>query len=153
MNGRQVTIDLLMIIATSGALLIGETGEAATVIMLFAIGEALEGYTAERARNSLHGLLALKPEVAHVMRPCIDCSEHMGHGGYTGGPCPECDDHELTLPIDQLSIGERVIVHPGERIPVDGHVLSGISQVNQAPVTGESVPVSKEPEIRSMQAP
>ncbi len=143
--GRQVTIDLLMIIATVGALLIGETGEAATVIMLFAIGEALEGYTAERARNSLHSLLALKPEVAHVMRPCIDCSEHMGQGGYTGGPCPVCGDHELTLPIDQLSIGERVVIRPGERIPVDGHVLSGSSQVNQAPVTGESVPVSKEP--------
>ncbi len=142
---RQITIDLLMIIATVGALLIGETGEAATVIMLFAIGEALEGYTAERARNSLHSLLALKPEVAHVMRACIDCSEHMGQNGYTGGICPECGEHETTLPVDQVSIGDRVIVRPGERIPVDGHVLSGISLVNQAPVTGESVPVSKSP--------
>jgi Cd2+/Zn2+-exporting ATPase len=141
--GRQITIDLLMIIATIGAFLIGETGEASTVIMLFAIGEALEGYTAERARSSLLSLLALKPEVAHVMRPCIDCSEHMGQNGYTGGPCPECGEHETSLPIDQVSIGERVIVRPGERIPVDGHVSSGISLVNQAPVTGESVPVSK----------
>jgi Zn2+/Cd2+-exporting ATPase len=143
--GKQITIDLLMIIATTGAFLIGETGEASTVIMLFAIGEALEGYTAERARNSLHSLLTLKPEVAHVMRPCIDCTEHMGQNGYTGGPCPECAEHETTLPVDQISIGERVIVRPGERIPVDGHVLSGTSQVNQAPVTGESVPVSKSP--------
>jgi Cd2+/Zn2+-exporting ATPase len=143
--GRQITIDLLMIIATVGALLIGETGEASTVIMLFAIGEALEGYTSERARNSLHSLLALKPEVAHVMRPCIDCSEHMGQNGYTGGPCPECGEHETTIPIDQVSIGERVIIRPGERIPVDGHVSSGVSLVNQAPVTGESVPVSKSP--------
>jgi Cd2+/Zn2+-exporting ATPase len=143
--GRQITIDLLMSIATMGALLIGEIGEASTVIMLFAIGEALEGYTAERARNSLQSLLALKPEVAHVMRPCIDCSEHMGQQGYTGGPCPECGEHETTLPVEQVSIGERVIVRPGERIPVDGHILSGVSLVNQAPVTGESVPVSKTP--------
>jgi Cd2+/Zn2+-exporting ATPase len=143
--GRQITIDLLMIIATVGALLIGETGEASTVIMLFAIGEALEGYTSERARNSLHSLLALKPEVAHVLRPCIDCSEHMGQQGYSGGPCPMCDETELTLRVDQVSIGERVIVRPGERIPVDGHVFSGVSLINQAPVTGESVPVSKAP--------
>ena len=143
--GRQITIDLLMIIATVGALLIGETGEASTVIMLFAIGEALEGYTAERARSSLHSLLALKPEVAHVMRPCIDCSEHMGQQGYSGGPCPICGEHESTLPVDQIVVGERVIVRPGERIPVDGHISSGTSLVNQAPVTGESVPVSKTP--------
>jgi Cd2+/Zn2+-exporting ATPase len=143
--GRQITIDLLMSIATVGALLIGQTGEASTVIMLFAIGEALEGYTAERARSSLHSLLALKPEVAHVIRPCIDCSEHMGQNGYTGGPCPECGEHETSLPVDQVSIGDRVIVRPGERIPVDGHVSSGISLVNQAPVTGESIPVNKSP--------
>lgn len=143
--GRQITIDLLMIIATVGALLIGETGEASIVIMLFAIGEALEGYTAERARNSIHILLSLKPEVAHVMRPCMDCAEHMGQGGYTGGPCPICGEHEITLSVDQVSIGERVIIRPGERIPVDGHVTSGVSLVNQAPVTGESVPVTKAP--------
>ncbi|MFZ2097669.1 MAG: cation-translocating P-type ATPase [Anaerolineales bacterium] len=142
---RQVTIDLLMIIATIGALLIGETGEASTVIMLFAIGEALEGYTAERARHSLKSLLALKPELAHVMRPCLDCSEHMGQNGYNGGPCPFCGEQETTLPVEQISLGERVIVRPGERIPVDGHVTSGISLVNQAPVTGESIPINKAP--------
>jgi Zn2+/Cd2+-exporting ATPase len=143
--GRQITIDLLMSIATIGAMLIGETGEGATVVMLFAIGEALEGYTAERARNSLRSLLALKPDQAHVMRPCIDCQEHMGQGGYTGGACPICEAHETTLPVDQVAVGELVIVRPGERIPVDGHVVTGISQVNQAPITGESIPVSKAP--------
>jgi Cd2+/Zn2+-exporting ATPase len=140
---KQITIDLLMSIATLGALLIGEMGEASTVILLFVIGEALEGYTAERARDSLRSLLALKPEVAHVMRPCIDCSEHMNQNGYTGGSCPECGEHEVTLPVEQVSIDELVIVHPGERIPVDGHVLNGTSLVNQAPVTGESIPVRK----------
>ncbi len=143
--GRQITIDLLMSIATLGALLIGQMAEACTVILLFAIGEALEGYTAEKARDSLKSLLALKPEQAHVMRPCIDCNEHMGLEGYTGGPCPECDEHETTVPIDEVLIGETVIVRPGESIPVDGHVASGISSVNQAPVTGESVPVQKAP--------
>ena len=143
--GRQITIDLLMSIATIGALLIGETGEAATVVMLFAIGEALEGYTAERARNSLRSLISLKPEIAHVMRPCVDCAEHMGLAGYSGGPCPYCDEHEITQPVDQVAVGDRVIVRTGERIPVDGHILSGSSLVNQAPVTGESVPVQKSP--------
>jgi len=143
--GRQITIDLLMSIATVGALLIGETGEAATVVMLFAIGEALEGYTSERARRSLRSLLSLKPDVAHVMRPCLDCEEHMGQQGYSGGPCPFCAEHEITLPVDKLAIGELVVVRPGEPIPVDGHVFSGISLVNQAPVTGESVPVQKSP--------
>ncbi len=143
--GRQITIDLLMAIATLGALLIGETGEAATVVMLFAIGEALEGYTAERARNSLRSLIALKPDVAHVMRPCMDCSEHMGQQGYNGGACPICGEHETTLPVEQVAIGELVIVKPGEQIPVDGHITSGSSFVNQAPVTGESIPVQKSP--------
>jgi Zn2+/Cd2+-exporting ATPase len=143
--GRQITIDLLMSIATLGALLIGETGEAATVILLFAIGEALEGYTAERARSSLRSLLTLKPETAHVLRPCMDCTEHLGQDGYTGGPCPICGTHETTVPVEQVQVGELVVVRPGERIPVDGHVATGVSLVNQAPVTGESVPVSKAP--------
>jgi Cd2+/Zn2+-exporting ATPase len=143
--GRQITIDLLMSIATVGALLIGETGEAATVVMLFAIGEALEGYTSERARRSLRSLLALKPDVAHVMRPCLDCEEHMGQEGYSGGPCPFCAMHEVTLPVDKVAVDELVVVKPGESIPVDGHVLNGSSLVNQAPVTGESVPVQKYP--------
>jgi Cd2+/Zn2+-exporting ATPase len=143
--GKQITIDLLMSIATLGALLIGETGEAATVMVLFAIGEALEGYTAERARRSLRGLLALKPEQAHVLRPCIDCAEHLGQDGYTGGACPFCGEHETSVPADQVAVGEKVLVRPGEHIPLDGRVVTGESLVNQAPVTGESLPVAKAP--------
>ena len=143
--GRQVTIDLLMSIATIGALLIGEIGEAATVILLFAIGEALEGFTAERARRSLRSLLSLTPDQAHVLRPCMDCAEHLGQDGYTGGPCPFCGAHETVIPANQVAVGERVIVQPGERIPVDGVVRSGASAVNQASVTGESIPVDKTP--------
>ncbi len=142
---RQITIDLLMSIATLGALLIGETGEAATVILLFAIGEALEGYTAERARHSLRELLALKPDQANVLRPCMDCEEHLGQGGYAGGACPFCGAHPVWVPVEQVGVGERVLVRPGERIPVDGQVAEGTSLVDQAPVTGESVLVTKAP--------
>ncbi len=142
---RQVTIDLLMTVATVGALVIGEMGEAATVVLLFAVGEALEGYTAERARDSLRGLLSLAPMQATVLRPCIDCAEHLGQDGYKGGPCPWCEVHESTVAIDQVLVGDRVVVRPGERIPVDGQVISGASSVNQAPITGESVPVAKLP--------
>jgi Cd2+/Zn2+-exporting ATPase len=165
---RKVTIDLLMSIATLGALLIGETGEAATVIILFAIGEALEGFTSERARDSLRSLLALQPTRATVLRPCMDCVEHMGQiwpehskgepirssdesgiheagRPYEGGPCPFCGMHEIELPVEQVNLGERVLVRPGGQIPVDGLVLEGKSAVNQAPVTGESVPVQKSP--------
>ncbi len=142
-RARQVTIDLLMSIAVVGALLIGETFEAATVILLFAIGEALEGYTAERSRDALRGLLALKPDRATVLRPCIDCEEHLGQEGYSGGPCPFCDRHEVTVPVGEVALGETVLVRPGARIPVDGRITVGVSSVNQAPITGESVPVAR----------
>ncbi|HEC21289.1 MAG TPA: cation-translocating P-type ATPase [Chloroflexi bacterium] len=140
---RQITIDLLMTIATLGALFIGETGEAATVVLLFSIGEALEGYTAERSRDALRSLLSLKPDQATVMRPCIDCEEHMGQEGYTGGPCPFCGVHEVVLPVEEVRIGDTVIVRPGERLPVDGRIISGASSINQAPITGESMPVAR----------
>jgi len=142
---RKVTIDLLMSIATVGALLIGETGEAATVIVLFAIGEMLEGFTAERARDSLRSLLALRPEKAVVLRPCIDCAEHLGKDGYTGGPCPFCGVHEVELAVEDVAVGETILIKPGERVPLDGIVRKGISSINQASVTGESIPVLKNP--------
>ncbi len=140
---REITINLLMSVATAGALVIGETGEAATVIALFAIGEALEGYAADRARYSLRALLDLVPQEAVVLHPCLDCAEHMGMAGYSGGPCPFCDVHELRLPVAELQIGDTIVVAPGERIPMDGTVRSGESSVNQAPITGESIPVGK----------
>lgn len=118
---RQFTINLLMTIAAFGAIAIGEYLEAATVIFLFAIGEALEGYTADRARASLKGLLALRPTQAVRLR----------------------DGHEETISAADLAVGDRVLVKPGEHIPADGVVEAGASSVNQAPITGESVPVGK----------
>ena len=140
---KEININLLMTIAAVGALIIGETAEAATVIFLFAIGEALEGYTMERSRQSIRGLMNLAPSTATVLRPCVDCQEHHGREGYVAGPCPFCGVHEIQVVVDDLQIGETILIKPGERLPMDGLVIAGESAVNQAPITGESIPVTK----------
>ncbi len=119
---REFNINLLMSIAAIGAIWIGEYLEGATVIFLFAIGEALEGYTTDRARDSIRGLMALKPMQAVRLRAGI----------------------EQTVHVDVLEIGDMLLVKPGENIPMDGMILTGASSINQAPITGESVPVPKE---------
>ena len=121
---RRITIDLLMTTAAVGAVAIGATGEAVTVVLLFTLGEALEGYSAARARASLGSLLALKPAEATVIR------EHDGHR------------HYKTIAAAELVPGDRVLVKPGERIPADGRVVAGASTVDQSAITGESVPVA-----------
>ncbi len=121
LKSRQFSIKLLMTVAALGALLLGEYLEAATVIFLFAIGEALEGYTADRARDSLRSLLALKPPTAQRIR----------------------GDGTEVVPVEQLRIADMIRVLPGERVPMDGTVLRGQSAVDQAHITGESVPVLK----------
>lgn len=140
---REISINLLMALAALGAVIIGEEAEAATVIFLFALGEALEGYTMDRARNAIHKLVALVPAEATALRPCVDCREHLGREGYAGGPCPFCGAHETRVPVNVLNAGETVLIKPGERIPVDGVIIKGQSAVNQAPITGESMPVPK----------
>jgi Zn2+/Cd2+-exporting ATPase len=141
--GRQVTINLLMLIAALGAVLLGETAEAATLIVLFTLGEALEGFTAERSRDALRSLQRLAPAEATVLAPCVDCAEHLGQGGYQGGPCPFCDAHPQTVPVAQVQVGQTVLVKPGERIPLDGSVARGSSLVSQQHITGESAPVAR----------
>ncbi len=118
---HQFSINLLMSIAAFGAIAIGEYLEAATVIFLFAIGEALEGYTAERTRDGIRALIALRPRVATRLR----------------------GEAEEVVPVEALAVGDTVLVKPGEQIPMDGTVLSGASDVNQAPITGESMPVHR----------
>jgi Cd2+/Zn2+-exporting ATPase len=150
-SGQGLDMNVLMTIAAAGAFAIGEYGEAATVIVLFSLGEALEGYTMERARDSIRSLTQLAPAEATVLRPCIDCAGCRGRelpdgaGSYESGPCPWCEEHEQHVPVESLELGDRIIVKPGQRIPMDGRVLSGQSAVNQAPITGESVPVTKAP--------
>ncbi|KAB2848567.1 MAG: cadmium-translocating P-type ATPase, partial [Sphingopyxis terrae] len=118
---RDFNINFLMTIAAVGAILIGETLEAATVVFLFAVGEALEGYTTDRARQSIRSLMSLAP--ARALRLVAGREEE--------------------VPIEALAINDTILVKPGERIPMDGEVLRGESGVDQSPVTGESVPALK----------
>jgi Cd2+/Zn2+-exporting ATPase len=118
---RDFNINLLMTIAAVGAILIGETLEGATVVFLFAVGEALEGYTTDRARQSIRSLMSVAPPRALRL-----------HNG-----------HEEDVPVESLVVGDAILVKPGERIPMDGTVLHGESGVDQSPVTGESIPVHK----------
>jgi Cd2+/Zn2+-exporting ATPase len=147
---RELDINVLMVIAALGAAAIGEWPEGALVVFLFSVGEALEGFTMSRARNAIRSLMALAPAEATALRPCQDCQGHLGQAMpdgsiYRGGPCPWCEPHEVRVPVEALSVGETVLARPGERIPVDGTVLAGHSAVNQAPITGESLPVDKAP--------
>lgn len=118
---RDFNINLLMTIACIGALLIGETFEGAVVVFLFAVGEALEGYATDRARRSIHALMTLVPASAVRL----------------------VNGTEETVPVETLAVGDMILVRPGERIPMDGIVMAGESAVDQAPVTGESIPVHK----------
>ncbi|WP_277553394.1 heavy metal translocating P-type ATPase [Halobaculum limi] len=124
---RSLDIDLLMSVAILGAVAAGIGFdeplyfEAATLTTLFSISELLESAAMDRARNSLRELMELSPTEATVVR----------------------DGDEQTVPAEEVDVGETVVVRPGERIPRDGVVRDGTSAVNQAPVTGESVPVDK----------
>lgn len=117
-------IDLLMVVAALGAAILGEWVEGALLLFLFSLGHALEHYTLGRARNAIAALADLAPQTALV----------------------QCDGREAAIPIAEIRPGDRVVVKPAERIPVDGVVREGRSAVNQAPITGESVPVDKAPD-------
>jgi Zn2+/Cd2+-exporting ATPase len=116
-------INFLMSLAILGAIVIEEYVEAASLAFLFSLAELLEEFSVERARRSLRELIKLAPREARVRR----------------------NGKELLCPIEEIAVGEVCIVKPGERIALDGQVLSGSSFVNQAPITGESVPVEKRP--------
>jgi len=117
-------INALMVIAVLGAVLIGEWAEAAIVVVLFSLGEALEGYTAEQARGALDSLLDLAPPTALKLLPSGEVQKVM---------------------VEQLTAGDMVQVRPGDRVSADGVVHTGHSTVDQAPITGESMPADKEP--------
>ncbi len=116
-------IDFLMLIAAAGAAVLGEWFEGALLLFLFSIGHALEHYAMGRARKAIEALADLTPATAVVRR----------------------NGTESEIPVDKLQVGDTVIVRTNERIPADGFVVKGSSDVNQAPVTGESVPVDKQP--------
>ncbi|WP_332646386.1 heavy metal translocating P-type ATPase [Lysinibacillus sp. 54212] len=116
----------LMTIAIIGAAIIGEWQEAAIVVFLFAVSEALEAYSMNKARQSIEGLMDIAPPVALIKR---------SHGDH---------HHEVEVSTADIAIGDILIVKPGQKIAMDGKVIGGISTVNQAPITGESTPVKKE---------
>jgi Zn2+/Cd2+-exporting ATPase len=115
-------ISVLMLVAVAGALAIGQWAEGAAVIFLFAFAQWLEARSMDRARHAIRALMDLAPSEALVRR----------------------DGREERIPVDTLSVGDTVIVKPGEKIPIDGRVTEGASDVNQAPITGESLPVAKQ---------
>jgi Cd2+/Zn2+-exporting ATPase len=120
---RQLEMNTLMATAAVGALLIGEWAEAGSAMFLFSLAQLLEARSMDRARNAIRRLLDLSPKEATVHR----------------------ENGEIRLPVDRIAVGDVVVLRPGERVPVDGIVLEGTSNVNQAPITGESVPISKAP--------
>ena len=119
----SLDINVLMLVAVIGAIAIGEWSEGAMVTFLFAFAQILEARTMDRARQAIRALMDLTPAEAVVRR----------NGG------------EERVLIDDVSLGEILLVKPGEKIPLDGVVVSGASPVNQAPITGESLPVDKSP--------
>ncbi|MCT6925533.1 heavy metal translocating P-type ATPase [Metasolibacillus sp.] len=115
----------LMTIAIIGAAIIGEWQEAAVVVFLFAVSEALEAYSMNKARQSIETLMDIAPPVALIKR---------AHGNHS---------HEIEMPTEDVKIGDILIVKPGQKIAMDGVVINGTSSVNQASITGESIPVHK----------
>ena len=120
----QLGISALMTVAVTGAFLIGQWAEAAMVMALYSIAELIEARAVERARGAIKGLLDLAPALAEVRQP---------------------DGTWANVPPAQIAIGAVVRVKPGERLALDGRVVDGQSSIDQAPVTGESVPVEKSP--------
>lgn len=121
-HGRTLGINLLMTVAVVGAVALGQWSEGAAVVVLFALGEFLEGFTMERVRDSLRSLVDLSPKSARI----------------------KVEGEERQVSVDALRAGDIVLVRPGERIAADGKILSGTTTVNQAPITGESISVEKQ---------
>lgn len=126
LKSLNLDMNVLMIIAASGAAAIGEWGEGATVVFLFSLGNSLQAYSMEKTRRSIRELMELSPPIALVKR----------------------NRQEIILPVEEIMIGDHIIVKPGEKIAMDGKIILGTSLVNEAPITGESMPVEKGPDSK-----
>lgn len=125
---KELDVDLLMIVAALGAASLGLWRreyylivDGAVLILIFAISGALEGYAMQRTERSIQGLMSLTADTARALR----------------------NGEEYIVPISELKIGDRVLVKPGELVPTDGLVIEGFSTLNQASITGESIPIEK----------
>ncbi len=118
---KEIGIEILMMAATIGSAILGMWDEAAFLVFLYGAAEGLEEYTYAKTRHSIRKLLELAPKEAMVIR----------------------DGRETVIPAEEIAVGDIFIVKPGESIPTDGIVLKGSSSINEAPVTGESIPVEK----------
>jgi Cd2+/Zn2+-exporting ATPase len=118
---RTLDMNFLMTVAAAGAVAIGEWSEGATAVFLFSLGNTLQAHAFDRTRRSIRSLMELAPREAVVRR----------------------NGREAAVPVGDIVVGDIVVVRPGERIPMDGVVAAGRSAVDQAPITGESIPVEK----------
>ena len=123
LRGGTLDVDLLMVVAAIGALALGQVLDGALLIVIFATSGALETVATRRTAEAVRGLTDLAPEPATVLR----------------------DDGEHAVPAAELAVGDLVLVRPGERLPADGEVVAGTSDVDQASITGEPLPVDKAP--------
>jgi len=121
LRARAVDMNVLMTLAVLGAVALRDWGEAASVVLLYGVGLSLQNSALDRTRRSIRALMSLTPPTACVRR----------------------GSKEEAVPVAQVRLGDTLIVRPGERIPIDGEVTNGASAVNEAPITGESVPVEK----------
>ncbi|MHC4476973.1 MAG: heavy metal translocating P-type ATPase [Planctomycetota bacterium] len=118
---RKITVNVFVTVALIATIAVGEFRAAAIIVFIMAVAGALESYTLDKTRRSIRNLLDFTPKTATVRR----------------------DDGQVTIPAREVKVGDIVIVRPGGRVPVDGIVVAGQSCVNQAPITGESMPVEK----------
>ncbi|MFT6435464.1 MAG: Cd2+/Zn2+-exporting ATPase [Candidatus Azotimanducaceae bacterium] len=121
-SGSPFSIETLMVVASLGALVIGEAEEAAAVVFLFAVGELLESVAAGRARAGIKALASLVPKTAVLL---------------------DANGEQREVPAASLSVNDRVLVRPGDRVPADGKIFRGESSLDESPITGESVPRQK----------
>jgi Cd2+/Zn2+-exporting ATPase len=122
LRARTIDVDLLMILAALGAAIVGEPFEGVMLLFLFSLSNVLQDFALDRTRNAIKALMKLRPNSANVRR----------------------GDQIVSLPIEKINISDRFIVKPGERIALDGVIISGESSVDQASLTGESMPVAKQ---------
>ncbi|MDR7512205.1 MAG: heavy metal translocating P-type ATPase, partial [Armatimonadota bacterium] len=123
LRAGRIDVNLLMLLAAAGAAALGAWDEGAVLLFLFSLSNTLEYYAMARTRRAIEALMALRPERALARRAA----------------------GEVTVAVEDVAVGETIVVRPGERIPLDGRVTAGVSDVDQAPITGESVPVTRTP--------